>query len=179
MFSFSSISRDYIFVQALCRIFADRLARIESPISFSVNPVVQLHFIYLMSQSGLLLLIFISLRNILIPFTPGHSGLVVQLFQCSSHYPLRITQQFCKLTWKFAAINNDYLHKIPPGKQSRQVATFWPAEREGSSTFNRRSWWTVFSSTHWIATPLSEIPWRSKLTVVTLYGSVKCVTRCR
>jgi hypothetical protein len=60
MFSFSSIFRDYISLQAPCQIFADRPARLGEPISCSLASDVQIYFIYLTSYTVLLLLIFIT-----------------------------------------------------------------------------------------------------------------------
>jgi hypothetical protein len=59
MFLFSSISRDYISLQAPCQIFVDQSAWLESSILHSLGFDVQIHFIYLTSQTALMFLIFI------------------------------------------------------------------------------------------------------------------------
>jgi hypothetical protein len=88
MFLFSSISGDYPSLQAHCQIFLDRAVWLESPVSHSVDPDIQIHFIYLTSHTVFLIFISISLRNILIPFTYGHSSFVIKLFQRDDRYPL-------------------------------------------------------------------------------------------
>jgi hypothetical protein len=87
------MSRDYISLHAPCRIFVDRPAWLESPISHSINSDVQIHFAYLTSQTVLLLLIFVSLPNILLPLIYGHSGVDNELFQRDNRYALWIMQQ--------------------------------------------------------------------------------------
>jgi hypothetical protein len=77
-----------ISLQAPCQIFVEWLAWLKSPISYSINSVVQIHIIYSTSQSVLLLFMFISLQNILIPLTRGHSGLTIPLLQRDDRYPL-------------------------------------------------------------------------------------------
>jgi hypothetical protein len=58
--SFSSISRHYTSLQASCQIFVDRPALLGRPISRSLASDVQIHFIYPMCHTALLLLIFIT-----------------------------------------------------------------------------------------------------------------------
>jgi hypothetical protein len=58
----SSISRDYISLQALCQIFVNRPARLESSISRSLASDCHIHFIYLICHTALMLLTFISFR---------------------------------------------------------------------------------------------------------------------
>jgi hypothetical protein len=62
MFSFSSISRDYISLQAPCQIVVNRPAWLGRPISLAPAFDIQIHFIYLMCHTALLLLIFMSFR---------------------------------------------------------------------------------------------------------------------
>jgi hypothetical protein len=59
MFSFSSISRDYISLQAPCQTFIDRPVWLESSISRSLASDVQIYFIYLMCHTALLFFMFI------------------------------------------------------------------------------------------------------------------------
>jgi hypothetical protein len=93
VFSFSSISRDYISSQAPCQIFIDWSGWLGRPISRSLVSDIQIHLRYLMFHPGLLLLMFISLRIILIPLTYGHSGFTIKSFQCDNRYHLWITRQ--------------------------------------------------------------------------------------
>jgi hypothetical protein len=58
--SFSSISKDYIYLQAHRQIFVDRSAWLESSIFCSLVSDVQIHFIYLTSHTALILLTFIT-----------------------------------------------------------------------------------------------------------------------
>jgi hypothetical protein len=51
MFSFSSISGDYISLQAPCQIFVNRSAWHGRPISRSLASNVQIHFIYIASNT--------------------------------------------------------------------------------------------------------------------------------
>jgi hypothetical protein len=58
--SFSSISRNYVSLQAPCQIFVNWSAWLESLISRSLASDVQIHCIYLMCYVALMLLIFIT-----------------------------------------------------------------------------------------------------------------------
>jgi hypothetical protein len=60
MFSFSSISRDYMPLQVPCHMVVDWSAWFESSIPRSLESDVQIHFIYLMCHAALMLLIFLS-----------------------------------------------------------------------------------------------------------------------
>jgi hypothetical protein len=75
-------------LQTPCQIFVDQPAQLQQPISRSVNSDLQIHFIDLTSQTVLLTFIFISLRNVLIPLTYGHSGFAIELFRRDDGYPL-------------------------------------------------------------------------------------------
>jgi hypothetical protein len=59
MFLFSSRSRDYTSVQVPCQIFVDRSAWLAWSIPHSLASDIQIHFLYLMSHTALLLLTFI------------------------------------------------------------------------------------------------------------------------
>jgi hypothetical protein len=60
MFSFSSRSRDYISFRVPCQILTDRPACIESSVPCSLVSDVQIHFIYRMCHTALVLLTFIT-----------------------------------------------------------------------------------------------------------------------
>jgi hypothetical protein len=79
MFSFSSISRDYISLQEPSQIFVDRPAWLESPISHSVNSDVEIYFIYLMFHTALLLFIFIAFRVLDSSMNYGQSKHVIKV----------------------------------------------------------------------------------------------------
>jgi hypothetical protein len=78
MLSFSFISRDYISLQAPCQIFVDPPAWLESSIPSSLASDVQIHFIYLMCHTALLLLIFITFRVLDKIMSYGQSKRVIQ-----------------------------------------------------------------------------------------------------
>jgi hypothetical protein len=60
--SFSSISRDHIYLQAPCQIFVNWSVPFESSISRSLASDIQIHLIYLMCHSALFALILIVFR---------------------------------------------------------------------------------------------------------------------
>jgi hypothetical protein len=84
MFSFSSIARDYISLQAPCQIFVDRSGRFESSIPRSLASDIQIHFLSLTSHIALSLLIFITfcvLNRIMSYDQSKSTDLIVQNFE--------------------------------------------------------------------------------------------------
>jgi hypothetical protein len=88
IFSMYFTSKDHISLQVLSQIVVDRLARLGSLISRSINFDVHSHFICLTCHTVSLPVIFISLRFILISLTCGQDHFVPELCQCGDHYPL-------------------------------------------------------------------------------------------
>jgi hypothetical protein len=67
LFSISFVCKDCTYLQAPCQIFADRSPRSESRFLFSSALI----FIFLVEHTLLLLLVFVSLRIIVIQLTSG------------------------------------------------------------------------------------------------------------
>jgi hypothetical protein len=88
MFSFGSISRDYLSWQASCQVFVDRPAQFSSPISHSVNSDIQSNSTDLICHTALLLLIFIAFRVLGSSVNYDRSKRVIKVggFDCSKFW---------------------------------------------------------------------------------------------
>jgi hypothetical protein len=92
IFSIYFISKDDTSLQVLSQIVVDRLARLGSSISRSINSDVRSDFICLTCHALSLPVIFISLRFIFMPLTCEQDHFALELCQCGDHYPLWIMQ---------------------------------------------------------------------------------------
>jgi hypothetical protein len=103
------------------------------PISLSINPDIQSHYIYLTCRTVSLLLIFVSLWIILISLTYMYSKFAIKPFQCDNCSPFLIQQQWRFRNWHGNSLQGAMLICTRcPKDQSRQVTMFQRADGEGN-----------------------------------------------